>query len=176
MAPGLIDEVVVTAINRAVQRVLREGVQVMALSHLTKTASGASLVSVAGSGNLSNNAGTVLTLSGKPGATRLELSLEKPAGPPLPGPLRIEHDHATGRSRLVGAAGTNDDREAVLQAVRSAPGLGVASYAALTGLNKQAARRHLNALSSANILQHTPGRRGGSGGSSGGTFRPVDGT
>ncbi|MDA8312750.1 MAG: AAA family ATPase [Actinomycetota bacterium] len=91
-------------VNRALQLCVRDGIDVLALHHQRKGQSGAkpkSLEDVYGSTWITAGAGSVILLWGKPGDLIVELRhLKQPAAEV--GPLKVEHDHAAGKSTVSG--------------------------------------------------------------------------
>ncbi|CAM3430988.1 AAA family ATPase [Stackebrandtia soli] len=102
-AIGLSDDEVGASYNRARQTVLAAGVEVLELHHQRKAGIGGgsptSVSDVYGSVWLTSGAGSVLMLTAEPGDSIVEARhIKQPAADV--GPLRIIHDHASGRSRL----------------------------------------------------------------------------
>lgn len=103
-AVGLTDDEVGAGYNRARQGAIVAGVQVVELHHLRKAPTGAktghvSIDDLYGSTWLTSGAGSVLLLAGEPGDPIVTLHhLKQPADPV--GPLKIIHDHDTGRSTV----------------------------------------------------------------------------
>lgn len=103
-AVGLTDDEVGAGYNRARQAAVTAGVQVIELHHNRKQLSGArterpSLDDLYGSTWLPSGAGSVLLLTGAPGDPIVGLHhLKQPAAEV--GPLKVIHDHDTGRSSV----------------------------------------------------------------------------
>lgn len=101
----LSDDETGAAVNRAIQAVTVEGIEVAALHHQRKGQGGEkpkTLEDVYGSTWLTAGAGSVLLLWGKAGDLVVELHhLKQPAADV--GPLRLAHDHAAGITTVVGA-------------------------------------------------------------------------
>lgn len=103
-ALGLSDDEVGGGWNRARQLALRNGVQIIELHHNRKTLSGAkathpSIDDVYGSTWITSGAGSVLLLAGAPGDPVVSAHhLKQPAEEV--GPLKVLHDHTTGRSSV----------------------------------------------------------------------------
>lgn len=103
-ALGLTDDEVGAGWNRARQRAITAGIQVVELHHNRKTLSGAkatkpTIDDVYGSTWLTGGAGSVLMLTGAPGDAVVSLHhLKQPADPV--GPLQVKHDHQAGRSHV----------------------------------------------------------------------------
>ena len=101
-AVGLTDDEVGSGYNRARQTVIAAGVEVVELHHQRKAVNGAkaehpTLDDLYGSTWLTSGAGSVLLLTGAPGDPIVGLHhLKQPAAEV--GPLRVIHDHDTGRS------------------------------------------------------------------------------
>lgn len=100
VAGKLTDDEVGGNVNRAIQLCLADGVDVLGLHHQRKGQGGekpTTLEAVYGSTWLTAGAGSVVLLWGAPGDPIVELRhLKQPAAEV--GPLKIEHDHLTGRS------------------------------------------------------------------------------
>jgi replicative DNA helicase len=115
IAPGLEKPDVGAAVSTALQHLVAEGVEVLALHHQRK-ASGdnrrpTTLADVYGSAWLTAGAGSVVLLWGDAGDPIVELShLKQPAD--VVGPWQVVHDHDRGASRVLDAP----DPLAVLQA------------------------------------------------------------
>jgi hypothetical protein len=99
-AIGLSDDEVGAGLNRALQTAVAEGVETLSLHHQRKGQGGTkpkTLEDLYGSTWISAGAGSVVLLWGQPGDAIVELVHLKQPGSPV-GPLKIEHDHATGLS------------------------------------------------------------------------------
>lgn len=106
VAIGLSDDAVGAAYNRARQKAITAGVEVIELHHQKKTgANGAApntLADVYGSTWITAGAGSVLLLEGKAGDPIVKLKhLKQPAEEV--GPFQVRHDHGTGISIVHGA-------------------------------------------------------------------------
>lgn len=104
-AVGLSDDDVGAGYNRARQMAIAEGVEVLELHHTVKrNAAGGKATSLAdlyGSTWIASGAGSVVLLHGDPGDLVVELRhLKQPAAEV--GPFKVQHDHDTGRSSIVG--------------------------------------------------------------------------
>ena len=105
-ALGLTNDEVGAAVNRAIQTVLVAGIDVIVLHHQTKRSGSGdggkpvALADVYGSAWITAGAGSVILIHGEPGDRTVELRHLKTPSEPV-GPLRIEHDHYAGTSRLV---------------------------------------------------------------------------
>lgn len=101
-ASKLADDEVGGNVNRAHQHLVANGIEALSLHHQRKGQGGAkptSLEDVYGSTWLTAGAGSVLLLWGAAGDPIVELRhLKQPAGEI--GPLKVEHDHLTGRSTV----------------------------------------------------------------------------
>lgn len=103
MAIGISDDEVGAGLNSAIQRAIADDVQVASAHHQRKGKQDGgqpkSLDDVYGSVWLPNGSGSVVLLWGKAGDPIVELlHLKQPAE--TVGPLKIEHDHTTGRTAL----------------------------------------------------------------------------
>jgi hypothetical protein len=106
MATGLSEDGVASGFNQSVQLAIAADIQVLGLHHLTKVGSGSGgapqMEAVYGGIWITTGAGSVLTLQGRPGATDVTLHhVKQPVGPV--GPLRLRHDHLTGKTSVVAA-------------------------------------------------------------------------
>ena len=103
-AIGLSDDETGAAVNRAIQAVTVEGIEVACLHHQRKGQGGEkpkTLQDVYGSTWLTAGAGSVLLLWGKAGDLVVELHhLKQPATEV--GPLKLSHDHAAGITTITG--------------------------------------------------------------------------
>ncbi|MGH8882972.1 MAG: AAA family ATPase, partial [Stackebrandtia sp.] len=102
-AVKLSDDEVGATYNRARQKALAAGIEILELHHQRKTGSGGSrpdsVSDVYGSTWLTSGAGSVLMLNAEPGDLIVEARhIKQPANDV--GPLRVIHDHDSGRSRL----------------------------------------------------------------------------
>ena len=174
MSLGVIDEVLVSGVFRGIQRVLNEGIQVLVLAHLVKTDKRPTINSVYGSVNIINSAGSVLLVDGAPGSTTVDITHEKPPVVAV-APMRVIHDHATGRSRLAPrVAGTTTlDVQAFVSAN---PGATAEDVADGMSMSLSTARRRLKDAAKAGLIEPNAGRTGGPGGSSSVTYWPPDAT
>lgn len=102
MAIGLSDDEVGAGLNQAMQLAIAEGIDVLALHHQRKSTDGKrpkTLEDLYGSTWIAAGAGSILLLWGQAGDLVIELHhLKQPASDI--GPLKIEHDHDHGRSRI----------------------------------------------------------------------------
>lgn len=102
MAVGIVDDVVGSGLNRAIQLTVAAGIEVGALHHQRKGQGGAkpkTLEDVYGSTWITAGAGSVVLLWGAAGEPLVELyHLKQPAD--SVGPLKVEHDHTAGRSTV----------------------------------------------------------------------------
>ncbi len=155
-AVGLTDDEVGAGYNRARQTAVTAGVQVVELHHNRKTISGAkagapNLDDLYGSTWLAAGAGSVLLLTGAPGDPIVGLHhIKQPAAEV--GPLKIIHDHDTGRSAVWHAT----DLVAVCQ---TAGGLTAAGAARVlydtdnpTASEREKARRRLDKLANQGLV------------------------
>lgn len=167
-AVGLVEDEVGARWNRARQTALAAGIDVLELHHLVKRgvngSAPSSLAEVYGSIWLTSGAGSVLVLIGEAGDALVEMRNLKPVMEAV-GPLKIEHDHTAGVSRVVNGANP-------LALLRSSPsGITVTDLAALmhdthkpTANQKEKARRKLERLCSeglAVLLGEVPAAHGG---------------
>lgn len=104
-ALGLSNDEVGAAVNRAIQTCVVAGVDVALLHHLIKRSGSGNggkpteLADVYGSTWITAGAGSVILVHGDAGDSQVELRhLKQPAA--IVGPLRIEHDHYAGITRL----------------------------------------------------------------------------
>jgi replicative DNA helicase len=179
MAIGISDDEVGAGLNRGIQAAIAEGVEVVALHHQRKGQGGTKpkgLEDVFGSTWVVAGAGSVVLLWGKAGDPVVELlHLKQPASDV--GPLKIEHDHHTGRSTI------NRGID-VLVAIRHAGpnGLTVTDIARLmfeksdkqlTENETKKARRRLEALVRTGHLEQIEAKVGGAGGSTPARFVAV---
>ncbi|MEU7913459.1 DnaB-like helicase N-terminal domain-containing protein [Microbispora bryophytorum] len=103
VAIGLSDDTVGAAYNRARQKAITAGVEVLELHHQKKTGTGGgapnTLADVYGSTWITAGAGSVILLEGKAGDPIVKLKhLKQPAQEV--GPLEVTHDHETGISAI----------------------------------------------------------------------------
>jgi replicative DNA helicase len=173
MAIGLSDDSVASSVVRAIQLAIQDGVQVAAMAHVGKRNASPSVASVFGSVNLVNSSGSTIYVHGSAGDRRVELTQVKPAGLPWPESLVIEHDHDTGRSRLVSGKRTADADELV-ELVTSKPGITAKECAPVLGRSHATAKRRLDRLYDKGLIDRrkAPGP-GGTGGSRGDTYWPL---
>ena len=120
VAGDLADTGVGSAVMRAIQHVTAAGIELLILAHPRKTENGRQprgLDDVYGSRMLTAACGSVVLLTGSPGATTVRLShLKQPAG--VVGPLTVAHDHVHGVSTLAEhEAGDDDGGDALLDAL-----------------------------------------------------------
>lgn len=167
-AVGLTEDEVGAGWNRARQTAIAAGVDVLELHHLVKRGPNgtapSSLAEVYGSTWITSGAGSVLVLIGEAGDVLVEMRHLKPITEVV-GPLKIEHDHAAGISRIV-------DGSDPLALLRSSPhGITATDLAAMlhdtekpTANQKEKARRKLERLCSdglAVLLGEVPAPHGG---------------
>lgn len=167
-AVGLIEDEVGAGWNRARQTAIAAGVDVLELHHLVKRGPNgtapSSLAEVYGSTWITSGAGSVLVLIGEAGDALVEMRHLKPITEVV-GPLKIEHDHAAGVSRIV-------DGSDPLALLRSSPrGITATDLAAMlhdtekpTANQKEKARRKLERLcldGLATVTGEVQGRGGG---------------
>lgn len=154
-AIGLTDDEVGAGYNRARQKAITAGVQVVESHHNRKTINGAkaerpTIDDLYGSTWLPSGAGSVLLLSGAPGDPIVVLHhIKQPASEV--GPLKIIHDHVAGRSVVWHA----------VDLVLLAQGRGLSAVEAAialfdttkpTSAEKEKARRRLDALTAKGVL------------------------
>lgn len=101
---GLAEDEVGAMWNRARQTAIADGIDVLELHHLVKRSAGGgtptSLPDVYGSAWLTAGAGSVLLIVGEAGESLVELRHLKSVAEVLP-PLKLEHDHQTGTTRVI---------------------------------------------------------------------------
>lgn len=103
-AIGLTDDEVGAGWNRARQRAIAAGVQVVELHHNRKAVNGAkanhpTIDDVFGSTWITSGAGSAVLLTGAPGDAIVNMHHIKQPSEPI-GPLRLLHDHAAGRTTI----------------------------------------------------------------------------
>lgn len=102
MAVGISDDEVGAGLNRAIQLCIADGIEVAGLHHQRKAQNGnkpKALEDVYGSTWITAGAGSVVLLWGAAGDPLVELvHLKQPAD--VVGPLKVEHDHVAGVSRV----------------------------------------------------------------------------
>jgi energy-coupling factor transporter ATP-binding protein EcfA2 len=150
-AIGLTEDEVGASWNRGRQLCLAAGAQLIELHHQRKTLNGAkastpTLDDLYGSTWITTGAGSVLLLAGNPGDPIVSMHhLKQPAGEV--GPIKVFHDHDTGRSTvwhatdLVTAAGAMTDGVTAVEAARL-----LYDAERPTPSQKEKARRKLDAL------------------------------
>lgn len=165
-ALGLSDDEVGAGYNRARQRVIRAGIEVIELHHQRKAGANGgppnTIADVYGSVWLPNGAGSVIALHGSPGDPLVQLlHLKQPAEPV--GPLQVLHDHHAGLSSV-------HHHVDLLVLVRRSPA-GLTAKAAACAMfdtdkpgqgDVEKARRKLDGLVRSNYLVRKDGQRGGS--------------
>jgi replicative DNA helicase len=179
LAIGLADDEVGAGVNRAVQIVLAEGIEVAALHHQRKGQGGVrprTLEDVYGSTWLTAGAGSVVLLWGAAGDPIVELiHLKQPAAEV--GPLKIEHDQHEGTSTVY--RGCVD----ALTMLRGSPhGLTAVDLARLmverTEVNdneRKKAQRKLDDLARRGLAHKRDGVHGGAGGAQPARYFPIVG-
>jgi replicative DNA helicase len=180
-ALGLTNDEVGAAVNRALQTVLVAGIDVVVLHHQTKRSGSGdggkpvALADVYGSAWITAGAGSVILLHGEAGDRIVELRHLKTPSEPV-GPLKVEHDHYAGTSRLVD--GTVDPL-LWLQAQRTpVTAHHLAELYADPGeqakpKHVERARRDLNRLAHGGFALKTHVTKGGDGGGLPDTFLPA---
>lgn len=169
-AIGLSDDAVGAGYNRARQRAIASGVQVLELHHTRKAGTNGAepntISDVYGSTWLTSGVGSVISLFGDPGDPVVSFRhLKQPMNEV--GPWKLLHDHATGRTTVQHAP------DLVELARMSRPeGLTKVSAAEMlygttkpTPAEKEKAGRKLGELATKGILVEIPGAKGGPGGS-----------
>lgn len=179
MAIGLTDDAVGAGFNRALQIATAEGVEVCAQHHQRKGRDGLQpkkLEDVYGSTWLTAGAGSVVLLWGLAGDLVVELSHLKPAVEQV-GPLKIEHDHSAGTSRVYrgfdalaflrnrGTTGATATDAAKAWFEKSKP----------TDSERLKAKRRLDGLVKEGLAIVSSASLGGDGGSQGATYKATDG-
>lgn len=106
-AIGLTDDEVGAGWNRARQTAIAAGIDVLELHHLVKNRAASGHVrtidEVYGSTWITSGSGSVLLLVGEPGDSLVELHNLKTIADCV-GPLKVEHDHDAGTSRVIDGA------------------------------------------------------------------------
>ncbi|QLQ10955.1 MAG: AAA family ATPase [Nocardioidaceae bacterium] len=156
-AIGLTDDEVGAGYNRARQMAITAGVQVIELHHQRKAQQGTrgtvTVDDLYGSTWLPSGAGSVLILTGAPGDPIVGLSHVKQPATEV-GPLKVIHDHDTGRSQVWQGAD-------LLAAVQAAPGGLTALEAAglifeseqPSAAEREKARRRLDKLAKDDLIR-----------------------
>ncbi|TSE15239.1 AAA family ATPase [Arthrobacter sp. KBS0703] len=151
-AIGLADDATAAGYNRARQKCLAAGIQVLELHHQTKRGAGdkqpTTLADVYGSTWITSGAGSVILLWGEAGSTVVRfMHLKQPAE--TVGPFDVSHDHDAGKSTKVDKA----DPLAMAQALAASGGMTARTFAMalhdtdkLTAAQLQGARHRLNRL------------------------------
>lgn len=182
-AVGLTEDEVGAGYNRARQKALANGIQVLELHHLVKRGPNGSrpntLADVYGSAWLTAGAGSVLLLWGQAGDPVVEAShLKQPAGEV--GPFNLVHDHTTGTTTI---ASGKDVVEIVANGwVTGASAKDVAKVLFETSDPSRSeiekARRRLDAAcrGEAPLLRFDGGEKGGDGGTKAGRYHLVEGS
>lgn len=165
------------AVNRAIQAVTVEGIEVVALHHQRKGQGGdkpKSLADVYGSTWLTAGAGSVLLLWGAPGDLVVELVHLKSAVAEI-GPLKLAHDHGAGTTTI--SAGfdalawlRNRDTNGgtAMDAARQ-----MFEKSSPTDNERRKAQRRLDALVAKGLAIRTDGAKGGLEGSTPARYRPA---
>ena len=162
-AVGLVDDETGARYNRARQAALRAGVQVIELHHQVKRGANGgkpdSLADVYGSMHLTAGAGSVLMLWGEAGDPAVTLHHRKQPQDDV-GPLQLVHDHDTGRTRIAEGVDlvTLATRAPITAADAACAITGDASAPAPAAIEK--ARRRLEKLVKAGVLQRIDGGTG----------------
>lgn len=176
VAIGISNDEVGAGLNNAVQRCIATGIEVAGLHHQRKGQDGKkpkTLEDVYGSTWIPAGAGSVILLWGQAGDPIVELvHLKQPAAEV--GPLKVEHDHNTGRS--VVTRGFD-----MLRFLRNQPHGATATDAARQWLEKEApvpndvtkARRSLDSLVKKSLAHRKDPELGGSGGTSAARYFAV---
>lgn len=158
-AVGLSKDEVGAGYNRARQRALAEGVEVVELHHQRKTGDNGgkpnSINDVYGSVWITSGAGSVILLWGEPGDPLVEfMHLKQPIN--VVGPFNIEHDARTGVSSIV-----EDEQKDLVEMARRCAGTGLSASDAAAVLFEAEApskgqvakgRRRLQALERKGLL------------------------
>lgn len=161
-------------VARAIQLVISEGIEVIAIHHQRKTAHGRTqLVDSYGSRWLTAVCGSVITLEGDPGDVIVRLVHQKQPAATV-GPLKLMHDHERGRTTVY------EEVDPVTLIEASANGMTAREVAMKIfdtsdpGDNQiEAARRRLKGLVSKNLIREERGRKGGAGGGNPTRFLPL---
>lgn len=156
-AVGLNDDEVGASWNRARQKALRDGVEVLELHHMRKRSgageSAPTIDSVYGSTWITSGCGSVVMLTGEPGDPLVGFNHVKQPMNTI-GPLKVRHDHDTGRSEVWGATDLVDlarGRRDGLSAMDAAAVLFDTDQP--TPNDREKARRKLEALTRQGVLR-----------------------
>lgn len=176
-AIGLSEDEVGAGYNRARQKAITAGVEVVENHHQRKTGTNGgtpkTISDVYGSVWLPNGAGSVVVLWGDPGDSIVEfIHLKQPAEPV--GPFKIMHDHDSGLTSVQ----TDNDPLVIVRANPygiSVQGVAAAMFDARSPKANQveAARRKLKSLVKAGLVVEDEGQRGGGEARRPALFRPA---
>ena len=160
-AVGLTDDVVGAGYNRARQKAVADGIQVIEGHHQIKRAV-KTLDDVYGSVWLAGGAGSVILLYGEPGSEIVEFRHLKPVMEPV-GAFKIIHDHVTGESRVWAEDATDPlvmaraaGSEGITATALAAAIYGTATDKRLAANNQKKAHRALEKLVAAGSLFKRP--------------------
>lgn len=177
-AVGLSEDAVGAGYNRARQRVLAAGIDLLELHHQKKAGANGGkpdkLADVYGSTWLTSGAGSVIGLWGDAGDPIVELSHLKPVMEPI-GPFNVVHDHIRGISTIDGAV----DVVALAAATPRGTTVGIVAEAMFgekpTPAQRMKARRRVEKLVGLGLLVEAEKIDGGKGHNIG-TFKPGPNT
>jgi len=172
----LSDDETGSAVNRAIQAVTVEGIEVAALHHQRKGQGGVqprTLEDVYGSTWLTAGAGSVLLLWGQAGDLEVELRhLKQPVADV--GPLKLLHDHTTGTTTISHGFDTlaflrhRKQGATAMDAARQ-----MFEKQTPTGNERKKAQRRLDKLVSDGFASRTEGEQGGADGSTAAVYKAV---
>jgi replicative DNA helicase len=163
-AIGLTDDEVGAAYNRARQKALVAGVQVLELHHQVKRGANGgkpdSLADVYGSVWLTAGAGSVLLLWGSAGDPVVELHHRKQPSADV-GPLRLVHDHPAGRTDIYESVDLVDLARRCTSGITAADAACALFHTESPSDNDiEKARHKLNSLTKSGVLRREGGGRG----------------
>jgi hypothetical protein len=162
-ALGLADDAVGAAYNRARQKLLSRGIQLVELHHVKKDQKG-DITDAYGSGFLTSGAGSVVKLTGETGDQMVKFEhMKQPAE--TVGPLSLSHDKKAGIMTVL------SDTDPVVALAEASGEQGISAkevaeefFGSTSKNDVQKARDKLKKLTNQGTLRLIKGQRGGSGG------------